>query len=186
METSADRGREVRRRLLTAAAELIGERGWGAVSTRMIAERAQVTPGAVHYHFPSVPALLREAALGALRDMLAGFLPLQAESAQEGLRLIVTALDAYSGTDPMSLLITETYLAATRDAELRAELAEVVAGVRDRFADWLASRGQPDPAETASVLVAALDGIMLHRLLNPDLTAAAANKVLSRVLRGDN
>lgn len=38
------RGQEVRQRLLRAAIELIGERGWSAVSTRVLAERAGVTP----------------------------------------------------------------------------------------------------------------------------------------------
>ncbi|WP_187369629.1 TetR/AcrR family transcriptional regulator [Fodinicola acaciae] len=186
VETTADRGREVRRRLLNAATELIGERGWMAVSTRVLAERAQVTPGVVHYHFPSVSALLREAAIGALRELLTGFAPALADArtAEEGLRLMLSALDAYSGTDPASLLVTETYLAATRDAELRAAMTEVITEFRRGVADWLAGCAQPDPEETASVLVAALDGIMLHRLLNPDLTTAAATTVLTRVLRG--
>lgn len=52
--TAADRGREVRRKLLTAAVELIPERGWNAVSTRLLAERAGVAAGLVHYHFPSL------------------------------------------------------------------------------------------------------------------------------------
>lgn len=38
--TAADRGREVRLRLLNAAAGLIAELGWNAVSTRNLAERA--------------------------------------------------------------------------------------------------------------------------------------------------
>lgn len=50
---AAARGREVPQRLLAAAAELIPERGWTAVSTRVLAERAGVTPSVVHYHFSS-------------------------------------------------------------------------------------------------------------------------------------
>ncbi|MFD1052553.1 helix-turn-helix domain-containing protein, partial [Kibdelosporangium lantanae] len=37
-------GEEVRQRLLAAAVQLIPERGWSAVSTRVLAERAGVTP----------------------------------------------------------------------------------------------------------------------------------------------
>ncbi len=61
--TAVDRGRDVRLQLLSTAAELIGELGWNAVSTRILAERAGVTPGLVHYHFPSLQALLRDADL---------------------------------------------------------------------------------------------------------------------------
>lgn len=70
--TAADRGGEVRLQLLSAAAELIAELGWTAVSTRILAERAGVTPGLVHYHFPSLQALLRDAALGMISDLLSG------------------------------------------------------------------------------------------------------------------
>ena len=69
---AATRGRDVRQRLLAAAVELIPERGWTAVSTRVLAERAGVTPSVVHYHFPSVAALLDEAAVGFLRGVVAG------------------------------------------------------------------------------------------------------------------
>jgi AcrR family transcriptional regulator len=71
-ETAADRGREVRRRLVQAARELVPERGWAAVSTRTVAERAGVAPGLVHYHFASLQALLAEAAVGAMRDLAGG------------------------------------------------------------------------------------------------------------------
>lgn len=40
------RGQDVRRRLRVAA-ELIPERGWAAVSTRVLADRAGVTPSVV-------------------------------------------------------------------------------------------------------------------------------------------
>jgi AcrR family transcriptional regulator len=66
---AAVRGEAVRRRLPAAALELVPERGWPAVSTRVIAERAGVTPSVVHYHFASVQALLVEAVLGAMQGM---------------------------------------------------------------------------------------------------------------------
>ena len=65
---AVERGNEVRQRLLAAAVELIPERGWTAVSTRVLAERAGVTPSVVHYHYSSLQALLREAVVGAMRQ----------------------------------------------------------------------------------------------------------------------
>ncbi|WP_288047924.1 helix-turn-helix domain-containing protein, partial [Nocardia sp.] len=53
-EVSAERGRATRERLLEAAVSLIGEVGWSGVSTRMVAQRAGVNAGVVHYHFASV------------------------------------------------------------------------------------------------------------------------------------
>jgi AcrR family transcriptional regulator len=76
--TSAQRGHEVRQRLLGAAAELIAERGWAAVSTRAVADRAGLAPGLVHYHFTSVQALLSQAAIAVMHRAAAETGPLLA------------------------------------------------------------------------------------------------------------
>ncbi|QFZ20031.1 TetR/AcrR family transcriptional regulator [Saccharothrix syringae] len=171
----------VRERLLHAAAELIAEKGWGAVSTRVLAERAGVGPGVVHYHFDSVRSVLVQASVGALRAALAG-LPAVLEDAatpQDALTTLLGALDGHSGRE----LFTETLLAATRDDEVRAAVREVLADFRAELASWLAARGVPTPGETAAVLAAAVDGVLLHRALSPDLTSDLVAQVLGRVLR---
>lgn len=183
--TAADRGREVRQRLLRAGAELIAERGWSAVSTRMVAERAQVGSGLVHYHFASLGALLRQAALGTVEALAKETAALLAAAAAPGeaLEHVMGTLDDYSGTDPTSLLFTETYLAATRDEELREGLARILATTRDELSGRLSSHGVDRPAETAAVLLAALDGLMLHRAAVPSLTSgSSATPVLRRLL----
>ncbi|WP_367128167.1 TetR/AcrR family transcriptional regulator [Saccharothrix sp. HUAS TT1] len=171
----------VRQRLLHAAAELIAEKGWGAVSTRVLAERAGVGSGVVHYHFDSTQAVLVQAAVGALRDAVTGLTGLldRAATPEDALRLLLAALDGHGGQE----LFTETFLAATRNDELRHAVAEVLVEFRRTLAEWLASRGVPTPEATAAVLAAAVDGVLLHRALSPDLTAGAVVPVLGRVLR---
>src|SRR5690348_15544220 len=136
--TAADRGREVRQRLLAAAVELIAERGWTAVSTRVVAERAGVGAGLVHYHFNSVQALLSAAAVGAMRETATMLDPVleQARTPAEAVTLLLSALDSYTGDDPLSVLFVETYLAATRDPELREAVAEIIAEFRATLAVW--------------------------------------------------
>jgi AcrR family transcriptional regulator len=184
METAAARGRQVREQLRRAAVELIAECGWRAVTTRKVADRAGVGAGLVHYHFDSVQALLRDAALGLMREMVeqAGEQMDRAADAAEGMRLVLGALDAHTGTDPVSLVFLETYLAATRDAALGAEVAGVVTGFRERVGHWLDRCGTPDPQRTAAVLAAAVDGLLLHRGLDPALTAGFAGPVLDRMV----
>jgi AcrR family transcriptional regulator len=181
--TAAARGREVRRRLVQAARELVPERGWAAVSTRVVAERAGVAPGLVHYHFSSLQALLTEAAIGAMREAVDGTAALlnQAETPDELVDLLVAGVDRYTGTDPTSLLATEAYLAATRDAQLHRELAEVLEGFRSRIAVWLQEHGVAEPEGTAAVLAAAVDGVLLHRALTPQPAGAVA-PVLHRIV----
>jgi AcrR family transcriptional regulator len=182
--TAADRGREVRRRLVQAARELVPERGWAAVSTRTVAERAGVAPGLVHYHFASLQALLAEAAVGALRDVAGGVGALLQRSRTPGelVDLLVAEMDRYTGTDPASLLATETYLAATRDPGLRRELVTVLEDFRDLIARRLREHGVPEPEATAAVLAAVVDGVLLHRALSP-LPGGAVAAVLRRIVR---
>lgn len=184
MVTTAERGKQVRQQLLASAVELIPERGWHAVSTRQLAERAGVAPGLVHYHFDSLPALLRAAAVAAMRRTMTEVEDVLSEvtDAATGLDALLRALDDYTGTDPTSLLFVETYLAATRDEALRADLTDVLDGFRERLSRWLDGVGIPDPASTAAVLAASIDGLLLHRALHPDLTARVVSPVLLRVL----
>ena len=171
----------VRERLLHAATELIAEKGWGAVSTRMLADRAGVGSGVVHYHFDSTQAVLVQAAVGALRSAVAGLAAVldRADTPSDALALLLGALDGHGGQE----LFTETFLAATRNDELRQAVGEVLVEFRGTLAAWLASRDVPTPAETAAVLAAAVDGVLLHRALSPDLSADVVVPVLGRVLR---
>ncbi len=187
MVTASERGREVRRKLLNVALELVPELGWNAVSTRVLAERAGVAPGLVHYHFSSLQAVLREAAVGEMRRTLGAAIPEfeRAGTPADGIGMMLESLDAYTGDDPASLMFTEAYLVSARDEELRGELAGLLAEFRDGLARWLGEHGQERPVETASVLAAAVDGVLLHRPLNPGLTSSAVAPVLRRLLGPD-
>lgn len=175
----------MRQRLLAAAVELIPERGWTAVSTRVLAERAGVTPSVVHYHFPSLSALLNEAVVGLIRQVLAeaeAFLD-TARTPADAVDAMLASADQYTGADPVSLLSIEAYLAATRDEQLREQIRGVVEGFRQRFSRWLDERGVPAPDETAAVLVAVIDGLLLHRGLGAGPDAGPVAAVLRRLVR---
>ncbi|TDQ52449.1 TetR/AcrR family transcriptional regulator [Actinorugispora endophytica] len=164
-QSASEKGRQTRRRLVEAAVELIPEVGWGAVTTRLVAERAGVRPGLVHYHFDSVSDLLGTAAVEFAEAALAA--PMRslraAPDPAAGVARLMEALEVYSGHDPGSLLITEAYLAATRDAALRTALADMLDRFRADAARWLDGHGVPDAEACAVLLCALVDGIVLHR-----------------------
>ncbi|MFE1168484.1 TetR/AcrR family transcriptional regulator [Nocardiopsis sp. NPDC058789] len=180
---TTERGRQVRERLLGAASELIAEVGWGAVSTRMLAERAGVGPGLVHYHYPSLNALLNEAALATMRAVAERTAEqLEGTDPGPGLEMMLAALDVYPGDDPVSALFVEAYLAAGRDDDLRDGITALLERFRAPLTDWLRAGGVADPEATARVLASALDGVMLHRTLDPRLGAETVGPVLRRLL----
>ena len=150
----------------------------------MLAERAGVATGLVHYHFASVQALLADAAVGVMRGAVEELRAILdgASTAVQMLDSMLESLDHYSGQDPTSLLFAETFLAATRDEQLRTSLGHIVDEFRQLLAERLAQAGVQSPDETAAVLAAAVDGLILHRALSPGLTAARIAPVLRRVL----
>ncbi|MCD0443802.1 TetR/AcrR family transcriptional regulator [Glycomyces sp. A-F 0318] len=182
--TNIERGRVARERLLAAARDLIGEIGWNAVSTRILAERAGVRPGLVHYHFESLQALLRQAVLEAMGDMLGGtaaFLA-AAEDPAEGIDAVLSGLDGHTGDDPTSLLFIEAYLAATRDVLLHERMQALMLDFRGVLAAALDRAGHPAPDDAAAFILAVIDGFLLHKGLDPNLSAVRIAPLLRRVV----
>src|SRR5215831_2354768 len=98
------RGQRTREALCRAAVELVSELGWGNVSTRLVAERAGVPAGTVHYHFPSLTDLLIDATtplLWRIADEAAAALD-TAGDVSAGLEWFAAALSQYSA-DPAAL-----------------------------------------------------------------------------------
>jgi AcrR family transcriptional regulator len=181
----AERGHSTRERLLAAAASLVAEVGWGGVTTRLVAERAGVNAGVVHYHFSSVTDLLVAACSAVAEDMLDQIvrdLARQPDVAS-GVDWLLGELARFSGTDPTSLLLVEAFLAASRVPEMRARLGSAVVEFRAGVTTWLEAIGSGAEAERAAVVLAAvLDGLALHRGLDPALDLAAAAGPLRRML----
>jgi AcrR family transcriptional regulator len=174
----------MRQRLLAAATELVPERGWTAVSTRVLADRAGVTPSAVHYHYPTMQSLLREAVVEAMREVLGGLGPSLAQVRDPGemVDALFSTLEPYTGADPLSLLFVEAYLAARRDPELAERIGGLLVEFRGELAGWLRERGVAEPDATAEVLAACVDGLMLHRGLAPGGEPAEIAAVLRKLV----
>ncbi|GAA4908141.1 TetR family transcriptional regulator [Actinomycetospora succinea] len=183
-----DRGRSTRAAVLDAAADLVGELGWGRVSTRAVAERAGVRPGLVHYHFASQQELLAEAATGRLATLTGEGLDALEDTPDlpTGLALLRESVAHVDPTDPVHLLMAETHLAASRDPVLADAVRGVVAVFRTRLTGWLVSRGVPSATagESAALLTAVLDGIALHRALDPELPLRRVDDLFEALTTG--
>ena len=184
MVTTAEQGRLTRSRLMDAAAELIAERGGGAVTTRLVAERAGLRPGLVHYHFNSVTDLLIDSSLREAHTAIAQVLQAAlAPTAPDPVGQLVAA-GAALGTGPghSGAVFIEMLLAARRHERLRSALADMLRQARAAIGQHVhAANPGADADATAEVLLAALDGLLLHRLLDPAVSALSVGGPLRRL-----
>jgi hypothetical protein len=60
-------------------------------------------------------------------------------------------------------------------------MSAIVAGFRDSLTDALTRAGHPSPLGAASAVMAVLDGFILHKGLDPDLSATRIAPLLRRI-----
>jgi AcrR family transcriptional regulator len=176
-----------RERILAATIALIAEVGWSGITTRLVAARAGVNVALLHYYFGSKDALLREALLMAMNEVLLALVePLVTPGpVLDALDGVIARLADIDPASPAGVVTGEALLRATRDPEIRVAMSDELAEFRSLLAGRIAEaadevRAGLDPEGTATVLAAALDGLLLHAFVDPSLDLPRA----SRALRG--
>ncbi len=191
-EFSTESGEQTRRALIGAAARLVAEHGWDAVTTRQIARSAGVNQGLIHYHFGSKQQLLHAAFQAALAETFGepGVALTRAPDLAEAAADVVRGLEPGDEIEPLALFSVEAMARAARDDAIRREMREVLAEFRERVVNRIVAgqeRGELsaelDAVGTATVLGALFDGLGLHVLIDPsidlDRTAAAVARLLA-------
>jgi len=172
--TQAERRAATRTALLDATIASLVEEGYANTTTRGIAERAGVTPGALQHHFATKVELMAEArrriSTKIVEEVLAQGdltgLPLLERSE----RLLDLMWQLYRG--PLFQAGMELWIAARTDAELRASLVEV----QHMGGEFIAAVGptvypevddQLGVTELIATGDAALRGLAVLRFVNP-------------------
>ncbi|MET9260650.1 TetR family transcriptional regulator [Amycolatopsis sp. NPDC004079] len=173
-EPQQERSRTTRRRLIEAAMDCIGERGWHGVTVAVIAERAGVSRGAAQHHFPTRESLvaaavelLGEAQLDELRTRAAGS-PGGSSRIEWVVEMLLTL---YTG--PMFRAALQLWAVASTDDQLRDVLVPLEARVgreAHRVAVGLLGVDEAEPG-VRELVQATLDlgrGLGLANLLTDD------------------
>jgi AcrR family transcriptional regulator len=181
---------ETRARLLSAAAELIAEVGWGRVTTRAVATRAGLPHGAVSYHFRGKEGLLTEAALHVFEQAF----PISQLQELDELPDLVALFEPWLGEqdedqERVSKVGIEAMLESERNPVLRERMSKLLAEFRHAVAH-LAKAAQERGTAPADISVEGLatllgavgDGLFLHARLDPELDAAGALTALRTLL----
>lgn len=176
--TQAERTATTRAVLAHAVIDVLIERGWAAVTVIEVCNRAGVTRGAFHHHYPSLPALVAD----ALRRLYAAM----SGTSQAVATDMVGLLDANWAAigDPRFKAVLEAWLAMANDPDLRAEIGPVVAEFAalvhpDRLAeDVLATEERRGFFATARE---AMLGLALGRATNGGQPLGHEPRVLARL-----
>jgi AcrR family transcriptional regulator len=168
-----DKRARTRAALLEAARALIREKGYARTTLEEVAERAGMTTGAIYGNFKNRDELfiaLGQAYWAPIAPRVkpgATFAEMMQAMAEATLEAIPDRTTAVVGR--------LTGLAYTlTNADLRARVREITAGSYELGADWLRTvadeRALPMPAEQlVRVIHALIEGLVLHRILTPDL-----------------
>jgi TetR/AcrR family transcriptional regulator, regulator of biofilm formation and stress response len=158
--------------ILAATVRILGSEGLAAVTHRRVAREADVPLAATTYYFDSKDELVTEALAILIEDEIAR---LAARTEELGVALrspsesaaAVAAVLFEDANDVGTLLAKfEVYLEAARRPGLR-ETAAHWRRAFDQLAETaLALGGAGDPARLAPLLVAGVDGILVHELSN--------------------
>ena len=187
---SEARGVARRQAIIAATLSILRADGPDGVTHRTVAAAAQVPLAATTYYFSSKEDLLQE----ALKELAA-----EEVVRLEGLAevvlgrpgrkdLVPTAAAALAGAllaerDGMPAKFA-VYLEAARHPALREATAHWIAAFRDLAERLLVAAGAPEPEEGAALLVAAVDGMMLHGLATGQAPAEGELRArLERLMR---
>jgi AcrR family transcriptional regulator len=122
--TQAERRAATRAAILDAAVDCLSEEGYANTTTRRIAERAGVTPGALQHHFATKAELLGNARrqLGKrLAQELVGYGSVDVPSIELRTELLIDHFWELLKS-PLFAAMIELWVAARTDPELRGEL----------------------------------------------------------------
>ncbi|MGJ7442579.1 TetR family transcriptional regulator [Aquipuribacter sp. MA13-6] len=202
--TSPDRGERTREALVAAGVDLLVERGWAALTVRAVAARAQAQPSSIGYHFDSIWRLRHAVVDAALEELFSSVLDdlWRQPTWQQGLVAVVRTLqeeetgpygpdDGPSADDLVGyaqvdvhrqVVIAQLVAAAHGDVLVRDQLRLALNDVRAQLVPWLETTGVPAEHAwgTAVLLVAVVDGLLLHHLVDRDL---ALDAVVASVLQ---
>lgn len=191
--TQEERRSEAERRLLEAAAELIGEAGPAAVTLASVGERAGYSRGLATHYFGSKSGLMQRVADVVAEHVREAFGERdRPESVMEELLLLVrTYVGIVSDPPPLNRarLVLMADAVATGSPDVRPAMVAADRAFRDSIARGI-QRGVAagefpravDPSGLATVVVGMLRGVTFQAMIDDDVDLEAAGREIEQLL----
>lgn len=180
------------KKLLEAAMICLRDKGYAKTTARDLVDVSGANLASIGYHFGSKDALLNEAIAEGMRtwtqEVERQAFAAAAGDANPGDRLrraLEITIDRFDELRPFLRAFVEAFPPAVRSDELRASLAAAYANERGAAAEMIgkaASEGkqaltEPQAKVLASLVLAAIDGLILQWLLDPSETPTSSEIV---------
>ena len=181
MTEHSTRSADTRTKILEAAFQILARQGYENTSIKDIAEEAGVAQGLVHYHFKSKQQLVLAVLAEVCREMEFG----DAQGAAGAQAAYEKFKNMLKGSQATHALYIQLIAMGLHDKELGAGVLSFVrqdrAHIEDIARQVLAEReADPKPARAiASVIEAAVLGIMVQNLIDPEFNAEEAVDALN-------
>lgn len=183
--TQAERTASTREVLLKATIKCLYEHGYGATTTTMVADEANVSRGAMLHHFPSKADLMTFVVEQVFEEAVTIYRELLADITNPRERLIAYPEAVWKvDSRPAGIAALEILQGSRSDPELAAKLRPVEAGIE---ASAIASLSQefPKPPSPAllHLIVGAVRGLAITQILTPEEDVTEAIALLQRLLQ---
>ncbi|WP_041450845.1 TetR/AcrR family transcriptional regulator [Hoyosella subflava] len=191
--TQEERSAESRERLIAAAIELLGAKGYSRTTLVDIGKRAGLSRGLVTFHFGSKEQCMA-AVVDTIRAMVTAELDRKSADAR-GLEAVDLMIDTYLTTEEfrsshaMRAMFAIIMESITESSILRKSVAEQNAIFRRMLADWITQAHEDgdielrdDPLGLATLIEGLLRGTLIQSLTDPDAVDLRAIAKLSKAV----
>jgi len=179
-----EKSRQTRSKLMTAARDLVVSGGWAAASSRAIASRAGVNQALINFHFKGKAGLFRATLDRCVEDIEKDFGPWMAvDSLSAYIEKGVESAPRVRKNKNFKFLLA-AMLEGAHDPAMKAAVINQMNAFRAGLRVFLEKHGvaEEDLERYTSMMAAAMDGLMLHYILDPSTDAVGAIRAYEEML----
>jgi AcrR family transcriptional regulator len=179
-----EQSEQTQRRLMNATRDLVVSRGWAATSSRAIAERAGVNQALINFHFKGKAGLFRATLDRCVDEIEKDFGPWMAASSLTAyIDKCVESIPRIRRNKNFKFLFA-AMLEGAHDADIKAAAIEQIRAFRGGLRVFLTGQGVPDDdvGRYTAIMAAAMDGLMIHFMLDPSTDAEGALRTFEEMV----
>jgi AcrR family transcriptional regulator len=180
----AEQSKQTKRRLMNATRDLVVSEGWSAASSRAIAERAGVNQALINFHFDGKADLFRATLDRCVDEIEREFGPWMAAASLEAyIDTCVASIPKVRRNKNFQFLMA-AMLEGAHDAKIKAAVIDQLHALRDGLRIFLTGAGLPESrvGPYAAIMAAAMDGLMIHFMLDPTTDAEGALRAFEEMV----